>query len=108
MKEEDGRTEELLDHLKTTIEAMPNKIDPRYKLEDERWMRMAPQTETSVVPSETQLCRGHQFNYHVPILIQVGRDHEVGTIDTEYQGEMRYVKANCLIDSGTSVSLVSK
>ena len=56
MAETDGRTEDLVDHLKSTILAMSNEIDPKYPVKEERWMKVAPPGLPIETPNETQSC----------------------------------------------------
>ena len=51
---------------------------------------------------------GAYFQYHVPVLIQVRLDQPIGRYDTEFINGDRFIKINCLIDSGASVSLVTE
>ena len=89
MVESDRRTSEPVDYLKSVIDAMG------------RGMKMGPHMEI-------QSGCGHRFQYHVPVLIQVGQKQEVGRFEKEYVNGERLIKANCLIDSGASVSLVTE
>ena len=56
----------------------------------------------------TQTCRGHRFQYQVPVMIKVKENQPVVRFDTEFIHDQRFVKLNGLIDSGASVSLVTE
>ena len=101
-------TEPIKGYHETAMLAMTNVTDPNLPVKAEKWIKMSLPGSAMEIPAVTQSCNGHRFQYHVPVVLQVGENQSTGTLQTVYKDGQKYVRINCLIDSGASVTLISE